>query len=86
MVAGRWQLRHFIAVVLQLRAGRFSIWLLFVSFSFCIFIRQQFRADDFQMPPHRQAVTVSSHASEDSTNLQNILINGYKFVPLKHGK
>jgi hypothetical protein len=32
---------------------------LFVNFSFCIFIGLRFRADDFQIPPHRQAVTLS---------------------------
>ena len=31
----------------------------FLIINFCIFIQQQLRADDFQIPPHRQAVTVS---------------------------
>ena len=30
----------------------------FLIINFCIFIQQQLRADDFQIPPHRQAVTV----------------------------
>ena len=31
--------------------------------NFCNFIQQRLRADDFQMPPHRQAVAVSRHAA-----------------------
>jgi hypothetical protein len=41
--------------------GRNSVGLLFVSFIFCIFIGLRFRADDFQIPPHRQAVSVVRH-------------------------
>gem|GEM_PF-7050830 len=36
---------------------RNSVRLLFVSFNFCIFIGLRFRADDFQIPPHCQAVS-----------------------------
>lgn len=57
MVAGRCQLRHFIAISSSF-SGRNSDGLLFVSFIFCIFIGLRFRTDDFQIPPHRQAVTV----------------------------
>ena len=32
-----------------------------INNDFCNFIQQRLRADDFQMPPHRQAVAVSSH-------------------------
>ena len=32
---------------------------IFLIINFCNFIQQQLRADDFQIPPHRQAVTVA---------------------------
>jgi hypothetical protein len=32
--------------------------------NFCNFIQQQLRADDFQIPPHRQAVAVGSHFTD----------------------
>jgi len=30
-----------------------------LNINFCIFIQQQLRADDFQIPPHRQAVPLA---------------------------
>jgi len=32
---------------------------LVLNFNFCNFIQQQLRADDFQIPPHRQAVPLA---------------------------
>jgi hypothetical protein len=43
------------------RAGRFSIWLLVVNFNFIFLIRLQFRADVFQIPQQRQALTVGGN-------------------------
>ena len=33
----------------------------FLIINFCIFIQQQLQADDFKIPPHRQAVAVSGN-------------------------
>ena len=38
----------------------------FFIINFCIFIQQQLRADDFQIPPHRQAVTVMGNLKHTS--------------------
>jgi hypothetical protein len=47
------------------RAGRFSIWLLVVNFNFIFLIGQQFRADVFQIPQQRQALSVGGKPSSD---------------------
>ena len=52
-----WSNGHFIAVVLHL-GWTYIVGLLFVNLYLYIFNQQRFRADDFQIPPHRQALTV----------------------------
>jgi len=36
----------------------------------CNFIQQRLRADDFQIPPHRQAVSVVRHPKQHPTKIQ----------------
>ena len=44
--------------------------------NFCNFIQQRLRADDFQMPPHRQAVTVMRYFSKplNDRSLKKIIL------------
>ena len=42
--------------------------------NFCNFIQQRLRADDFQIPPHRQAVAVSGNGNGHSLMKKSLLI------------
>jgi len=42
--------------------------------NFCNFIQQRLRADDFQIPPHRQAVSVMCHPIQHPAHIQSPMI------------
>jgi|LakMenEpi03Aug12_release.lakeMendotaPanAssembly.Ray.scaffolds.fasta_scaffold246541_1 membrane protease YdiL (CAAX protease family) len=46
--------------------------------NFCNFIQQRLRADDFQMPPHRQAVAVVCKQKKQRTRNKKIMIENKK--------
>ncbi|MBI3718112.1 MAG: hypothetical protein HY252_05905 [Sphingobacteriales bacterium] len=51
------------------RAGRFSIWLLVVNFNFSFLMGLQFRAEVFQIPQQRQALSLPAIPLDTYNNL-----------------